>query len=100
MPAITRNPLNAVASYEQYAAIWLKEAKTERELFVVVQTQGASRDTLTLDAKNYAPVTLVRVGNHGGTVQELLHETFHEVTLGGPLPESLFRWTPEDEARG
>ncbi|WP_395090066.1 outer membrane lipoprotein carrier protein LolA [Armatimonas sp.] len=71
----------------------------ERDVFVVVQTQTTSRDTLTLDAKTYAPLRLVRVGDHGGVVQELLREEFHDVILGSALPTTLFRWTPEDEAR-
>lgn len=71
----------------------------ERDVFVVVQTQTTSRDTLTLDAKTYAPLRLVRVGDHGGVVQELLREEFHDVILGSALPTALFRWTPEDEAR-
>ena len=66
---------------------------------MVVQTQATSRDTLTLDAKTYAPLRLVRVGDHGGTVQELLREEFQGVVLGSALPTALFRWTPEDEAR-
>ena len=71
----------------------------ERAVFVVVQTQATSRDTLTLDAKTYAPLRLVRVGDHGGTVQELLREEFQGVVLGSALPTALFRWTPDDEAR-
>ncbi|MCX6368089.1 MAG: hypothetical protein NTX57_15500 [Armatimonadetes bacterium] len=76
-----------------------RRKERDRELFVVTQTQGTSMDTLTLDAKNYAPICLVRVGDHGGTIQELLREEFTEVQLGGPLPPSLFRWNKEDEQR-
>lgn len=76
-----------------------KYKEKEREVFVVTQTQGTSTDTLTLDAITYAPLLLVRVGDHGGVVQELLREEFQDVVLGGPLAQSLFRWSPEDEAR-
>lgn len=76
-----------------------RKTEKEREIFVVTQTQGTSTDTLTLDAKTYGPLRLVRIGDHGGTVQELLREEFRDVVLGGPLARSLFRWSPEDEAR-
>jgi len=69
------------------------------ERFLLTLTQGVNKDTLTLDAKTYAPLKLVRIGNHGGEVQELLREEFHQVVLAGPLGVSLFRWTPDDEAR-
>jgi outer membrane lipoprotein-sorting protein len=92
-------PFRLTGSNITRSATLQKENKTERELFVVVQTQGTSRDTLTLDAKTYAPLQLVRVGDHGGTVQELLREEFTEVVFGSALPPRLFQWTPADEAR-
>jgi hypothetical protein len=70
-----------------------------RELFIVTQSQDTSVDTLTLDAKTYAPIRLVRVGDHGGVVQELLREEFQSVVFGGALPSPLFHWGKEDEAR-
>jgi outer membrane lipoprotein-sorting protein len=77
----------------------LRRKENNREIFVVTQRLGTSQDTLTLDAKTYAPLRLVRVGDHGGTVQELLREEFREVVFGSPLAPSLFRWNPDDEAR-
>lgn len=74
-------------------------AVKQGERFVLTLVQGVNKDTLTLSTKTYAPLTLVRIGDHGGEVQELLRETFHEVTLAGPLGVRLFGWTPEDEAR-
>ena len=76
-----------------------RHKEKEREIFTVTQTQGTSRDTLTVDAKTYAPLLLVRVGDHGGTIQELLREEFLSVGMGGALSPSLFRWSPDDEAR-
>ena len=93
-------PFRLTGSGVERSATQRKDSKDkEREVFVVVQTQATSRDTLTLDAKTYAPLRLVRVGDHGGTVQELLREEFQGVVLGSALPTALFRWTPEDEAR-
>ena len=61
---------------------------------------GSSRDTLVLDGQ-YAPVQIVRVGEHGGKVQELLNEKFTAVHLGAYLPAELFRWNARrDEAPG
>lgn len=107
------HPLDEAAySVDQFLAprpFWLLGTDVERkavrrreqgrEVFVVVQSAGVSRDTLTLDARTLAPLRLVRVGDHGGTVQELLREEFEEVVMGGPLSPSLFRWSREDEAR-
>jgi hypothetical protein len=76
-----------------------RKQEKKREIFVVTQSQGVSKDTLILDARTYAPLRLVRVGDHGGTVQELLREEFQEVVMGGALTARLFRWNPEDEAR-
>lgn len=69
-----------------------------REVFEIVFTRGNSRDTLTLDALSYAPLLLVRVGEHGGSVQELLRESFTEMRLNPLLPSALFRWSPADDA--
>lgn len=68
------------------------------DVFELVFERGTSRDTLTLDALSYGPLRLVRVGSHGGLVQELMRETFLEVYLDPPLPDSLFHWSPEDDA--
>lgn len=76
-----------------------RHREKEREIFTITQTQGTSRDTLTVDVKTYAPLLLVRVGDHGGTIQELLREEFLSVGMAGALSPSLFRWNPEDEAR-
>lgn len=73
--------------------------RQDKEHYELTLVQGTSKDTLVLDASNYAPLSLVRVGDHGGEIQELLREEFHELILGGPLSSTLFRWTPEDEAR-
>jgi outer membrane lipoprotein-sorting protein len=69
-----------------------------RDVFEVVFRRSTSRDTLTLDALSYSPLRLIRVGSHGGRVQELMRETFLEVRLDPPLPDSLFHWSPRDDA--
>jgi hypothetical protein len=69
-----------------------------RDVFEVVFRRSTSRDTLTLDALSYSPLRLIRVASHGGRVQELMRETFLEVRLDPPLPDSLFRWSPRDDA--
>ncbi len=71
-------------------------SKNNDRLRLVVQS-GSSRDTLTLDATNFAPLELIRVGDHAGRTQELLRETFDVVRLGVNLPASLFTWTDDDE---
>jgi outer membrane lipoprotein-sorting protein len=70
----------------------------KRDVFELVFRRGTSRDTLALDALSYCPLRLIRVGSHGGRVQELLRETFIEVRLDPPLPDALFRWSPRDDA--
>lgn len=74
------------------------KAGEKRDVFELVFRRGTSRDTLTLDAISYAPLRLIRIGNHAGRVQELLRETFLEVRLDPPLPDALFRWSPRDDA--
>lgn len=69
-----------------------------RNAFRIVLSRGSSRDTLTLDARTYAPIEIVRVGVHGGLAQQLLRETLTTIRLNVPLPGSLFVWTPDDEA--
>jgi len=71
-------------------------AKGGDRLRLVAQS-GTSRDSLTLDLANFAPLELVRVGEHAGQTQELLRETFTLVRLGVNLPASLFAWTDDDE---
>lgn len=107
------HPLDEASySVDQFLARWpfllpgaevvrtaLRHKERGREVFTITQTQGTSRDTLTVEAKTYTPLRLVRVGDHGGTVQELLREEFQEVVMGGALAPRLFRWNPEDEAR-
>lgn len=73
--------------------------KSGQAIFRIILAPGTSRDTLTLDAQNYAPIEMVRVGEHAGKVQELLRETFTTVRLGPYLPAQLFAWTTaRDEA--
>ncbi len=70
-----------------------------KAVYRITLLRGKSRDTITLDAQNYAPIQVVRVGDHAGRIQELLRETFTQVRLGTYLPASLFTWTPRrDEA--
>ena len=70
----------------------------KRDVFEVVWRRDDARDTLTLDALSYSPLRLIRVGSHGGRVQELMRETFLEMFLNPPLPDTLFRWSPRDDA--
>jgi hypothetical protein len=69
-----------------------------RDVFELIWRRAASRDTLTLDALSYSPLRLIRVGSHGGRVQELMRETFLEVYLDPILSDALFRWSPRDDA--
>ena len=72
-----------------------------KAVYRITLLRGKSRDTITLDAQNYAPLEVVRVGDHAGRVQELLRETFTLVRLGTYLPASLFTWIPpRDEGPG
>lgn len=75
-----------------------KPQSRSRDRFRVTFASGPARDTLMLDAVSFAPLSLRRVGEHAGVVQELLRETFTEFRLGVPLPASLFAWTEADEA--
>ncbi len=61
---------------------------------------AAARDTLLLDGASYSPLRIVRVGDHGGKVQELLRETFVEVVpdAGRRFDRETFVWTDADEA--
>lgn len=68
------------------------------DVFELVFRRGTSRDTLALDAISYCPLRLIRVGGHGGRVQEILRETFMDVRLDPILPDALFRWSPQDDA--
>lgn len=70
----------------------------KRDVFRVTLARGSARDTLTLDALSFAPLEFVRIGAHGGVVQELLRETFTLVRLGVSLPPDLFVWTNADES--
>ncbi|MES2459487.1 MAG: hypothetical protein V4671_02830 [Armatimonadota bacterium] len=70
----------------------------KRDVYEVVFRRSASSDTLTLDALSYSPLRLIRVGSHGGRVQELMRETFLDVHLDPSLPDTLFRWYPRDDA--
>jgi outer membrane lipoprotein-sorting protein len=70
----------------------------KRDVYELVFLRGTSRDTLALDALSYSPLRLIRVGSHGGRVQELMRETFQEVHLDPSLPDALFRWSPRDDA--
>lgn len=69
-----------------------------RDVYEVVFKKGVAQDTLTLDVLSYCPILLVRVGDHGGRVQELLRETFLDVRLDPLLPDVLFRWSDRDNA--
>jgi|GEM_PF-2460117 len=77
-----------------------KDPKTgqSRNRIRLTFTRGWARDDIYLDALSYEPLELVRVGFHGGVVQKVLHETFESVVLAPSLSDSLFRWTPDDEA--
>jgi hypothetical protein len=68
------------------------------EAFRIRLTRGTSQDTLWLEPVSLRPLELSRVGDHAGTVQELLHETFTEFNLGVNLPPSRFTWSVADEA--
>jgi hypothetical protein len=59
--------------------------------------RGVFEDTLFLEPFSLALLELIRVGDHAGQVQKLLHETFHLFRLGGNFPSSLFTWTDADE---
>ena len=69
-----------------------------RDAFQITLSRGLSRDTLTVDARTFAPVEIVRFGVHGGLAQELLRETITAVRLNVSLPDALFAWTAGDEA--
>lgn len=70
-----------------------------RDAFQITLSRGPqTRDTLTLDARTFAPIEIVRFGVHGGLAQELLRETITHIRLNVPLPDALFVWTPQDEA--
>ncbi len=70
----------------------------KRDAFQITLSRGLSRDTLTLDARTFAPLEIVRFGVHGGLAQELLRETVTTIRLNVPLPDGLFAWTRDDEA--
>ncbi len=74
------------------------KTRQKRNRIRLTFTRGWARDTMTLDSLSYSPIELVRVGIHGPYLQELMREKFEKVILGPSLPDSVFVWTPDDEA--
>lgn len=59
---------------------------------------GASSDTFYFDPITYAPLALIRVGDHAGRIQELLREVFIQFSLGTLSGlANPFVWTDDDE---
>jgi hypothetical protein len=75
----------------------MPEREKGRDIVRIVFEAGVFRDTLIVDRVSLAPLSLVRVGEHAGAVQEILRETFETVKMGHSLPPDLFLWSEADQ---